>query len=78
MIGVVAALGRELAKDNTIFHNNRREIERRRQIKQGGVDLAGLIAMRARDRAAAMLDGSGVAVDVLITDRQGQVVAEAG
>jgi cobalt-precorrin-5B (C1)-methyltransferase len=45
--------------------------------RQNDIDLAGMIATAGRRRAAELLDGSGVDVDLLITDRQGNIVAEA-
>ncbi|WP_416898816.1 MAG: cobalt-precorrin-5B (C(1))-methyltransferase [Minwuia sp.] len=45
---------------------------------EAGIDLAGMVAARAQERAEAQLDGSGVAVGIMITDRQGRIVAEAG
>lgn len=45
--------------------------------RQADIDLAGMIAAAGKQRADDLLAGSGVAVDLLITDRQGDIVAEA-
>lgn len=45
--------------------------------RQAEIDLAGRIAALGQQRAAEMLDGSGIEVGLLIADRQGNIVAEA-
>lgn len=45
--------------------------------RQADIDLAGMIARLGQQRAAELLDGSGVRVGLLVTDRQGNIVAEA-
>jgi cobalt-precorrin-5B (C1)-methyltransferase len=45
--------------------------------RQAGLPLAGLIARRARDVAAEVLQGAPVAVDVLVVDRAGDTVARS-
>ncbi|WP_417515774.1 cobalt-precorrin-5B (C(1))-methyltransferase [Minwuia sp.] len=46
--------------------------------RQNDIDLAGRIARLGQARAAEMLAGTGTAVSLMITDRQGSIVAEAG
>jgi cobalt-precorrin-5B (C1)-methyltransferase len=43
-----------------------------------GIDLAGAIAERARQTAVETLRGASVEVDVIVTDRQGNILAHAG
>ena len=45
--------------------------------RQAEINLAGRIATLGQQRAAELLDGSGIEVGLLITDRQGNIVAEA-
>lgn len=42
-----------------------------------GIDLAGVIAVEGRDRALQQLGSAPIAVDLMITDRQGKIVAHA-
>jgi cobalt-precorrin-5B (C1)-methyltransferase len=42
------------------------------------IDLAGAVAERARRTAVATLRGAPVEVDVIVTDRQGEILAHAG
>jgi cobalt-precorrin-5B (C1)-methyltransferase len=43
-----------------------------------GVPLAALVAVRARDTAKSVLGHAPVAVNVMIVDREGRVLAETG
>jgi cobalt-precorrin-5B (C1)-methyltransferase len=43
-----------------------------------GLPLADSVAVAARDAARAMLGESGVAADVLVVDRLGEIVGESG
>ncbi|HWU64614.1 MAG TPA: cobalt-precorrin-5B (C(1))-methyltransferase [Ensifer sp.] len=45
--------------------------------RETGIDLAALIAARAREKAVETLRGAPVAVDILVTDRQGAILAHA-
>lgn len=45
--------------------------------RQADIDLAGRIATLGQRRAAELLDSSGIEVGLMITDRQGNIVAEA-
>ena len=43
-----------------------------------GLPLADRVAARAQDAALGVLDGAPVEVEVLVTDRAGNIVGEAG
>lgn len=43
-----------------------------------GIDIAVTVATKARETALATLRGAPVAVDVIVTDRQGKIIARAG
>jgi cobalt-precorrin-5B (C1)-methyltransferase len=45
---------------------------------EAGVDLAGAVAARARATALGTLRGAPVAVDVMVVDRSGNIVAREG
>ncbi len=45
--------------------------------RENGIELPGLIATRARERAIETLRGAPVKIDILITDRQGNIIAHA-
>ncbi|SNS49122.1 cobalt-precorrin-5B (C(1))-methyltransferase [Tropicimonas sediminicola] len=47
-------------------------------LERVGVPLAQAIAQAAQAEAAQLVAGAGIAVDVLVVDRQGQILAEAG
>ena len=46
--------------------------------REAGIDLAAPVARAARERAARVVAGRPIAVDVLVVDRQGKVIAHAG
>jgi cobalt-precorrin-5B (C1)-methyltransferase len=45
--------------------------------RESGIDLPRLIAARAREKALQTLRGAPVAIDIVITDRQGTIIAHA-
>ena len=45
--------------------------------RENGIELATLIAVRAREKALQTLRGAPVKIDILITDRQGNIIAHA-
>ena len=45
--------------------------------RDSGIDLAPVIADRAREKAAAILRGAPVAIDIIVTDRSGNILAHA-
>lgn len=45
--------------------------------RENGIDLPSLIAARAREKVLETLRGAPVAVDILVTDRQGTIIAHA-
>ncbi|MDI7863574.1 cobalt-precorrin-5B (C(1))-methyltransferase [Rhizobiaceae bacterium n13] len=46
--------------------------------RASGIDIAGVVARKARETALATLRGAPVSVDVVVTDRQGKIIARAG
>lgn len=68
--GIDDALKKRIQSANTA-------LEALETTRGNGIDLPNLIAARAREKAMETLRGAPVAVDILITDRQGKIIAHA-
>jgi cobalt-precorrin-5B (C1)-methyltransferase len=68
--GVDDALAKRIQSANT-------GLEVLEMTRENGIDLPHLIAARAREKAMETLRGAAVEIDILITDRQGAILAHA-
>ncbi|WP_099864814.1 cobalt-precorrin-5B (C(1))-methyltransferase [Pararhizobium haloflavum] len=75
----LAALAGDLRADlNNRILNANTALEVLELTRDAGIDLAAPVAERARWTALATLRGAPVAVDVIVTDRKGAILARAG
>lgn len=73
-LSLLPACGEELAKR---IQSANTALEVLELTRENGIDLADLIATRAREKAVETLRGAPVKIDILITDRQGTIIAHA-
>jgi cobalt-precorrin-5B (C1)-methyltransferase len=77
-ISWLAAHGAE-TRENAIFHARVKEAHSAAEVlqtaKELGVDIAAPVARAAWETAAQVLRGSGIALEIAVFDRSGQVLA---
>ncbi len=69
--------GADAALQNRIRHANT-ALEVLEMTSEAGIDLAAPVAAKAREAALSVLRGAPVAVEVIVTDREGTILAQTG
>ena len=74
---IAAEAGADTAMQKRIQDANT-ALEALEMTREAGIDLAAPVAAKAREAALAVLRGAPVAVEIIVTDREGEILARTG